>query len=255
MRASLLALIGICALGAVSLASAEITQKGNLRVAFDGQIAPKTLPRSGSAPVKVTVATEIAAANGKTPPPLQRIEIAINRHGRLEPKGLPLCEVEEIQPSTTRKALEACRPSLVGRGHFSARVLLPEQTPFPSEGEMFAFNGTYKGKPAILAHVYGTDPAPTSFTLPFVISRQKGTFGTVLSATLPDAASNSVTAIELTLQRSFTYKGKARSYASASCPAPAGFPGAVFPFARASYRFVGGRGLSSVLTRSCRARG
>jgi hypothetical protein len=120
---------------------------------------------------------------------------------------------------------------------------------------MFAFNGTYKGRPAILAHVYGTDPVPTSFTLPFVISKAKGTFATVLSATLPDAASNSVTGIELILQRRFSYRGEARSYASAGCPAPKGFPGAVFPFARASYEFVGGRGLSSVLTRSCRARG
>ena len=50
---------------------------------------------------------------------------------------------------------------------------------------MFAFNGTYKGKPAILAHVYGNQPVPTSFTLPFLITKAKGTFATVLTATFP----------------------------------------------------------------------
>lgn len=64
-----------------------------------------------------------------------------------------------------------------------------------------------------------------------------------------------MTAIELNLHRTYTYGGKRRSYAEAGCPAPKGFPGASFPFAKASYGFVGGRKLSSVLVRSCRARG
>jgi hypothetical protein len=120
---------------------------------------------------------------------------------------------------------------------------------------MFAFNGTYKGKPAILAHVYGDEPVPTSFTLPFLITKAKGIFATVLTASFPAADNNLVTAIDLSLQRSFMFKGKQRSYASAGCPAPKGFPGATFPFAKASYVFAGGRQLSSTLTRSCRARG
>jgi hypothetical protein len=244
----------LLALGAVSLASAETIQKGSLRVAFDGQITPKTLPRTGTAPVKVAVGTKISSTSGKIPPQLTKISIAINRHGRLDSAGLPVCEVEDIQPATTEKALEACRASLVGQGHFSATVSLTRQGTFPSRGKMFAFNGTYRGKPAILAHVYGTEPVPTSFTLPFIISKAKGTFGTVLTATLPKSGDNVVTAIDLTLQRSFTYKGKKRSYASAGCPAPKGFPGASFPFAKASYAFVGGRKLSSTLTRSCGAR-
>jgi hypothetical protein len=120
---------------------------------------------------------------------------------------------------------------------------------------MFAFNGTYKGKPAILAHVYGTEPVPTSFTLPFVIGRSKGTFGTTLTATIPPAEGNYVSGISLTLNRSFTYKGKRRSYASAGCPAPKGLSKVSFTFAKASYGFVGGKKLSSTLTRSCEARG
>jgi hypothetical protein len=255
MRKTLaLTVVGLLALGAAGLAAAETIQRGNVRVAFDGAITPKRLPRTGSAPVKVAVTTRIAAINAKSPPQLTRIAIAINRYGRIDPTGLPICEVDDIQPSTTEKALEACRGSLVGEGHFAATVGLSKKATFPTAGKLIAFNGTYKGRPAILAHVYGTHPLPTSFTLPFVIGRARGTFGTTLTATLPAAEGNFVTGLDLTLGRSFTYKGKRRSYASASCPAPKGFPGATFPFAKASYAFAGGRAMHATLTRSCQAR-
>ena len=96
---------------------------------------------------------------------------------------------------------------------------------------------------------------PTSFTLPFVISKAKGTFGTRLTATIPASEDSYVSAIEMTLHRTYTYRGKRRSYAEAGCPAPKGFPGASFPFAEAGYGFVGGRKLGATLVRSCRARG
>jgi hypothetical protein len=256
MRARIPILAAICALALVSLAQAETIQKGSVRISLDGKITPKRLPREGSAPVRVSLVTEIAAATkGKAPPQLTELALAINRYGHLEGKGLPICEVADIQPATTQKAKEACGGSLVGRGSFQASLLLPEQSPFPARGELYAFYGTYKGKPAILAHVYGTDPVPTSFTLPFVISKAKGIFGTLLTAKLPRDANNSVTGLELELGRSFRAGGKARSFASASCPAPKGFPGATFSFARASYEFAGGRRVSSTLRRSCGARG
>jgi hypothetical protein len=88
--------------------------------------------------------------------------------------------------------------------------------------------------------------------LPFVIGRAKGTFATTLTATFPATDNSFVTEIDLTLHRTFTYRGKARSYASAGCPLPEGIAQAAFPFAKASYEFVGGKRLSSVLTRSCR---
>jgi hypothetical protein len=237
----------------VSLADAEVIQRGTIRVAFAGQITPKRLPRAGSTAVKVTVDTKIGSTDPKSQPQLTRIQLAINRNGHLDPTGLPVCEVSDIQPSTTAKALEACPGSKVGEGTFSAAVALSKRVTFPASGKLIAFNGAYKGRPAILAHVYGTDPVPTSFTLPFVIGATHGTFGTTLTATLPAAEGNFVTGLELTLQRNFTYKGKARSYASAGCPAPKGFPGATFPFARATYDFAKGPSVSSTLVRSCQA--
>ena len=73
---------------------------------------------------------------------LQRIELAINRRGQLRTAGVPTCRLAEIQPSTNRGALEACRPSLVGEGTFTANVELPQQAPFPSRGKVLAFVGS-----------------------------------------------------------------------------------------------------------------
>ena len=59
----------------------------------------------------------------------------------------------------------------------------------------------------------------------------------------------------MNLGRNFTYRGKRRSYLSASCPAPKGFSRAPFPLARAGFAFKGGRKLGATLVRSCGVRG
>jgi hypothetical protein len=241
---------------APTASASETIQHGRFRVGVDASLAPKKLPRKGTAPVRFSLAAKISATKGSVPPQLQTIEIEINRFGQIEPKGLPVCEVDQIQPATNEAALEACPGSLVGEGHFSAKVLISQQAPFPSDGKVYAFNGTWKGHPAILAHVYGTKPVSTSSTIPFVISRAgKGTYATKLTASLPQVTSKwgYVTGISMTLGKSFSSHGKRRSFLSAGCPAPKGFPGATFPLSRTSFDFEGGKQLSQVLSRSCRA--
>jgi DNA-binding beta-propeller fold protein YncE len=239
-------------------ASASVVQqRRGVRVGFDGTLTPHVLPRHGTAPVGIVVDAKISATQGEDPPQLRRIAIAINRNGRFASKGLPICRISEIQPSTTDGALAACRDSLVGEGGFSANVKLPQQSPFPSAGKVLAFNGTANGKPAILAHIYGTQPAPTSIVLPFVLRKGHGTYGTILEASLPQATGSwgYVTGLRMNLRRRFIYRGRSRSFLSAGCPAPAGFPSASFPLAKTSFAFAGSLTLEAVLTRTCRARG
>jgi hypothetical protein len=256
MRAAVAALAALLLALALPVAgSGEIVERGHLRVAFEGKLSPRALPRTGSVPVGVEVGGKISTADGRVPPRLLRVSIAVNRFGRFNTGALPTCRIEQIQPATTAGALEACRRSLVGEGSFSARVLLPTQSPFPSAGKVYAFNGTFEGRPAILAHVYGTRPAPTSYTLPLRIGRiSRGEFGTLLSASLPEVTSEwgYVTGIELKLGRGFS-GDSGRGFVSARCPAPEGFPQTVYPLARATFSFAGGLALRSTLNRSCRA--
>ncbi len=240
----------------VAGSSAESVQRGNLRVSFLGKLSPNTLPRHGAAALSVTIGGRVKTTDGSTPPQLRGIELAINRHGRIDYRGLPLCRLEDIQPSSSRKALQACGSAKVGEGRFFADVAIPGQAPFPSRGRLIAFNGVEDGRHVIFAHVYGTDPLPTSYTVPFAIGRAKGTFATTLTASLPRVTGEAgfITGMTLQLGRSFRFRGERRSYLTASCPAPEGFNVAPFGFVRASFSFAN-RTLSSVLRRTCRARG
>lgn len=238
----------LLAAATAAVASAEVAQQDGVRVATTGKMTPTRLPRTGTAPVAVSVSGHITATRSGSLPKLEEIAIAINSHGRLGNRRIPVCRLGHISPSTTSEALVACRSSLIGEGRFSADVRIPEQSPFPSEGKLLAFNGRLRGKPAVFAHIYGTEPVPTSYVLPFAIKAGRGTYGAILEASLPTVTGEwgYVTSVELNLQPRFL---------SASCPAPSGAAVAVFPLLRTSFGFGGGPQLSSTLIRSCRVRG
>ncbi len=249
--------VAFCLAGA-SLALAEVVQHGTLRLAVQGNLSPKTLPRTGTAPVSVKVGGRVSTTDGAEPPQLQKLTIEINRHGQIDGTGLPTCQAEEIQTASNGRALAACGPALVGEGKFTGTISLPGTAPFPLEGKLLLFNAVEHGRPALLGHIYSPHPFATSFVIGFSIrSERHGDYGTVLTANLKQAlgTKKNLTGIEMTLSRRYTYQGKARSYVSAGCPAPKGFPSANYPLARTSFAFAGGAKLTTVLNRTCGARG
>lgn len=133
----------------------------------------------------------------------------------------------------------------------------PEQSPFPSEGKVLAFNGVLRGRPVVFAHIYGTEPVPTSHVLPLEVRHVKGPFDTRLDASLPQATGRwgFVTGLSLKLGRTFTSHGKTHSFLSAGCPVPKGFPGGLFPLVKTSLDFAGGNSLTTTLNRACKVRG
>jgi hypothetical protein len=255
-RVGVLAVLTATFLSAAGLASAELVERGNLFVKFKGGIDPTALPRQVNAPIAVRVDGTVRSLSKDEPPALRFISIAINRGGEIDTKGLPRCKRGEIETTSAAQALEICRSSLVGRGRFSAAVSFPEQVAFPLRGGILAFNAVVDGERAILAHVYGTDPFPNTRIIVFRIRKSAGTFGTVLSATLPSSliGHGYLKRIILDLRREFVYRGRTRSYLSAACAAPAGVDIGVFPFVRVGMAFDDGRKLSSTLIRTCRVR-
>jgi hypothetical protein len=256
-KAAVLAATAVFFALSASLAQAELTARGDLFVRFGGGIAPDALPRDVRAPISVSISGTVKTLSGQRPPALRGISIAINRGGRLDARGLPVCHRDQIEPSSSAEALARCGPALVGSGDYEADVAFPEQSSFPSHGRILAFNARLNGKRAILAHVYGTKPVPITRIIVFGIRETRGSFGTILRGYLPPTLNRwgYLKRISLSLHRDYTYRGRQRSYLSAACAAPAGFPGTTFPFAHASMTFADGRRLSSVLTRSCTVRG
>ncbi|HEX3361274.1 MAG TPA: hypothetical protein VHS74_09815 [Solirubrobacterales bacterium] len=248
----------LASLVATAFAGAEVFQHGKLRIAVTGGLSPKRLPRSGSAPIAVSVGGRITTTDKSPAPNLKTLKIEFNRAGVIDYTGLPLCPYDAIQPASSSRALSACRSALVGGGSFSAEIALPGQQPYPVTGQLLAFNGRSEGKPVLFAQIYAPHPFATSFVIVFAITKEaKGTFGTVLSAALPKTLGSwgKLTGIELRLSRDYAYRGKKHSYLSAGCPAPDGFPGALFPFARTTFGFEKGLTLTSILTRNCRVAG
>jgi DNA-binding beta-propeller fold protein YncE len=237
--------------------ASEIAQKGNLRVTVRGKLSPQRLPRRGVSPIAVSVGGKITTTDGEPPPQLRRLRIELNRNGRLDTRGLPVCRAKQIHPASSAQALRACRSALVGQGHFSVDVVLSGQDPYPTKGRLLVFNATHKGRPALIGQIYSARPFTTSFLVPFTIGKTKrGRYGTVLTAALPKALGSwgHVTGIDLTLSRRYSFRGRRHSFIRAGCPAPKGFPGALFSLARTSFGFAGGRTLTSTLTRSCKVR-
>jgi hypothetical protein len=247
------------ALGAPLAAQAVmITQKGNLRVAVTGKISPQALPRTGVAPIAVSVGGQVSTTDNSFPPQLKVLTIEINRNGRLDYRGLPVCALHRIQPATNSRALAACRPSLIGQGTFSAYIVLKGQEPYPTSGRLLVFNGREGGRQVLLGHIYISRPFASSFVITFAIaSHRRGRYGTTLTADLAKALGTRryLTGIEMTLSRRYSFRGARHSYLSAGCPAPRGFGGAVFPLARTTFAFAGKKTLSSTLTSNCKVRG
>ncbi|HUC07440.1 MAG TPA: hypothetical protein VMR96_05065 [Solirubrobacterales bacterium] len=238
-------------------AHAELTERGDLFVRFKGGIDPTALPRTTLAPITVSVAGTVKTLSGERPPALRKIRIELNKGGQLNSHGLPVCHYNELVASSPAQVLEACGDARVGEGAYNAKTAFPEQDTFPSQGHILAFNGVYKGREAILAHIFGANPVPITRIIVFHIHRTGGTYGTVISGALPVTVNRYgfVVGIALRLHRTYTYRGQRRSYLSAACAAPSGFNAALFPFARASMTFADSRTLSSTLTRSCKVSG
>lgn len=245
------------ALSGVTIAQGAIDERDGLRIRFDADFAPHSLPRDRATPVTVSIEGRVSTTDGSHPPPLEFFEVELNRNGRLSTVGLPLCRAAQLQSTTSEAALVRCRDAIVGHGRFAADLPSAEAA-IPTRGRILAFNARSRGRPALLLHLYGTVPIQATFVLPLEIRQQaKGPFGTLLATRVPRLAGGvgAITSIDLELGREYTYRGQRRGYLSASCAAPAGFSLAIFPFARGSFRFADGRALDAPLSGQCRVRG
>ena len=247
-------LVGISLFG---VARADVITGGPVRVTFSSSMTPKTLPRTGTKPISISVSASVSLAADRRPAALKRFVVAFNRHAEVTTRGLPTCSLKTLKALTSRRALSTCGDALVGTGHFSAHIDFPDQSPFPSVGRALVFNSNYKGRPALIAHVYGPKPIPTIEVLPLVFSRAKqGSFGLTLSAVMPLVGNEwgYVTGFDLTLERNYRYRGRSLSFLSAGCPAPAGVVVAPFKVARGTFFVAGGQKRTRVVSGACRVR-
>lgn len=255
-RSAVLIAFAVALLLAVASASAVVNGGHGVIAKFDGGIHPSSLPRDIPAPVSVHVGGGIKRAPGAVDalPQLRRIKVAINRQGQIFDRGLPICRAVKIQPSTPAAARRICGDALVGSGSVAVQVRIPSQTPFMVPARLLVFNGPDRdGRKLIFAQAYARSP-PGAFILTFEVKDGEGIRPTLLTTTLPPQTRRwaYLTHFEMTLHRSYEYRGERHSFVSAACSAPDGFSGTPFTFARATYYFTGGSKLSMAQSGRCR---
>jgi hypothetical protein len=223
-----LAVVGVVAAGIATLLAGtasgkwEIARAGNIVVGDNGGIYPTALPKHGFAPATARIIGKIGTVDGTHPTALRQVELDIDKAIRVDAVGLPSCRRGQLQARSTKDAEAACGEAIVGSGAATVEVAFPEQPPFSSTGPLVLFNGGTRGKTTtIFLHAYVDVPAPTAIVVPATVTRiHKARFGLHLVAKIPPIAggSGSATHFEMKIGRRFAYKGKKKSFLSASCP-------------------------------------
>jgi hypothetical protein len=141
---------------------------------------------------------------------------------QINAKGLPVCKAGQLTARSTVDAKKACSDAIVGTGEREVEVAFPEQKPFAAKGPIVLFNGGVHGGTTLLfIHTYVNVPAPTAVIATVKLTHiHRGRYGIHAVAQIPPIAggAGSVTKYKITINRTFTYRGKKESYLTASCP-------------------------------------
>jgi hypothetical protein len=207
---------------ASALAKPEVVQQGNLFLRDNGGISPTKLPRNKQAPITASINGKIGTVDGSHPPALQSVIADFDKTIHVNAKGLTGCREGKLVAQSTARAKRACPDSIVGSGTGEVEVAFPEQAPFTAKGPIVLFNGGVHGRTTLLyIHTYVAVPAPTAVIATVKITPiHRGHFGLHTVSTIPRIAGGygSVTKFNIKIGRSFTYRGRKRSYLTASCP-------------------------------------
>jgi hypothetical protein len=222
IRACLAALAIALVLAGAAFAAKEVVQVGNLSLTDNGGISPYELPAHGGAPATARLEAEVATLDGSHPPALRSVDLEVAKTVEVDAVGLPVCQAGRIRATSSAAAKKACPGALIGSGSAEVEVLFPEQAPFSSTGPLLLFNaGVHGATTKVLLHAYVDVPAPTAIVVPADITRiHRGAYGLEITATIPRIAggAGSVTKFHLDVGRKFTYRGRPRSFITASCP-------------------------------------
>ncbi len=215
-------LVAVLAVAASALSNTLSAPDGNTQ-SLEVGIKPTKLYKKTPTPITLEVTTKTGSTsdpNGK-PVPVTEAVIDFAKGTTIESTGYPTCELGQIEGQTATVANEACKKAKIGSGH--ASVLLPSSKGATAENlEVTAFNGKPQGKnPVVLLHTFGLSPVQVTQVLVGTVTKyNKEGFGPRLSVPVPAIAggAGALTEFEATIFKKYAYKGKQRSYVTATCP-------------------------------------
>ncbi|HEX3609182.1 MAG TPA: hypothetical protein VHU14_05860 [Solirubrobacterales bacterium] len=187
-------------------------------------ITPQKLSKKAAEPVTLNVATATSTTNPKAnngaPVPAVEAIVDFPKGVTIFNKGYPTCDAGLLQNTSTEAALEACKKAKIGSGVGTADLVVGEKI-FPVTTAITAFNGVpAAGKPVILLHTYSQSPIQTTLVLVGTVTNlNKEGYGPRLDVVIPLIAGGqgAITSFQAKIFKTFSYKGKKRSYVSATC--------------------------------------
>lgn len=212
-----LACLGLFALWAGG-ADGALVKVGNLVLKADGGFRPQRLPRNSYAPIEFQGHADIHSTDGNSPPELVEAYLDFDRDGRLQTRGLPVCQAEQIANVTTPVARRRCGKAIVGTG--SIGVTLPfEGGAVPAHAPLTLFNAPSGGGDfSVLAHVHIASPVNQTFVVPILIKPRRGEYRYRASFDVPSLTGGGIlTHVDAKIGRRYKSHGAERSYASARC--------------------------------------
>lgn len=219
-----LALSALLAVGAVSIANAASTtiRAGNLVLRVGGNVLPQKLPARRMAPIALRAFGNIRTVDGTHPSAFREAVVDIDRNGRINTRGVPVCRGGQLQARNTRAARRVCRRAIVGFGSANVQISFPEQRPIPVSSPLTIFNGPTRGrKTTMYIHSFITVPVPAAIVTTLTITKiSKGRFGYRVVAKVPVIAGGSGSALtfNFTIRRQFfRFRGRPHPYLSARC--------------------------------------
>lgn len=222
MRRGLTAAVATAAVVAVVIgtSSAATTSVpaplGNLDFTLGLSLAPKTLPKRTFAPATANIVGEVATKDGTHPPALREIALDVDRDVKLDTEGIPICRPPE---RSTRTAVKACRPSIVGAGNADIEFAFPEQKPLIVSPPVTIFNGgTEAGETTLFVHTFVTIPVPAAVVATVRVRRLAGGLRSVTKIPVIAGGAGSLIDFKLRLGSDYTDKDRRRSLLTARCP-------------------------------------
>ena len=147
--------------------------------------------------------------------------LEVDKHSLVEAEGLPKCSVGKLEATTTKQARQFCPGAIVGTGFGTVLTELPEQAPIKASSALTIFNGPEKdGNPTAIGHAHLDYPVPTTYLAQAEIEKvHHGRYGYRIEVNFPKIVNyyGSPISGRITINRKWRYKGRALSYANASC--------------------------------------
>lgn len=216
------ALLAVAMAASVALAGPVVSGPDGNTQSIDVLIKPKRLSKTTLMPATLnvtTLTTSTTDPNG-VPSPAVHALIDFDKNVALYTKGLPTCDPNQVQSRSTEEAERACGKAKIGSGH--ALAYLKSGRVYEVPQTVTAFNGVPKnGKPTVILHTYGTTPLTATLVLIGTVSNYgKEGYGPRLDLEIPLIAggTGALKEFQVTINKTWRYKGQKRSFISAKCP-------------------------------------